>query len=349
MSPHKDHTAELMPTAEPTTVASYTKAIALALMSRGIAPAGVFAKAGVIQDTDNDPTHRLPMSALTRLFRACVEATDDPYFGLAVAQAVYVSNLHALGFGLMASSSLMDFCHRLARYFRLVSQVATVELQEQGDRVVLRMHLDHAVCGESEDAWQGLVVRFMRMFHMREFHPLEVRLHHACPPGGAEPYERYFHAPITFGEVDSCLVLARSDLDSPLQGACFELAQANDEMAASYLARIERSDVVVAARAVITQMLASGECTRRRVADALHLSEATLQQRLLLRNTSFQALLDDTRRIQACSYLRQSALSVTEVTFLLGFGEVSSFTRAFKRWTGMSPSSYRDSGTHIDS
>ena len=60
------------------------------------------------------------------------------------------------------------------------------------------------------------------------------------------------------------------------------------------------------------------------------------------RSTSFQQLLDDTRRELACQYLLQLSLSVTEVAYLLGFNDTSNFARAFKRWTGCSPSAFRD-------
>jgi AraC-like DNA-binding protein len=71
------------------------------------------------------------------------------------------------------------------------------------------------------------------------------------------------------------------------------------------------------------------------------MSPATLYLKLAERGTSFQALLDNTRKDLACNYLHQATRSVTEVTFLLGFSDTSNFTRAFKRWTGSSPTNFR--------
>ena len=65
---------------------------------------------------------RLPITTLNRLYRMCVEVTNNPYFGLTVARYIHISNLHALGYALAASATLMDFCRRLERYFRLVSR-----------------------------------------------------------------------------------------------------------------------------------------------------------------------------------------------------------------------------------
>jgi AraC-like DNA-binding protein len=341
--PAVNSAATAPPDPRPTTIAGYALAIRRALEYRGADPNRVFRAANVSQELSNDPLNRLPIDAMTRLFKVCAEVTHDPYFGLTVAKFLHVSNLHAVGYALLASTSLMDFCRRLQRYFRLVSQVAEIDVVEHGAEVALVTRPLYPVCAESEDAWQAVVVRFTREMFEREYKPLRVQFRHDCPPAGAGPYERYFGCPIAFGFAEAMLVFDRKAMDRPLTGACPEIAQANDRLAASYLARVERSDVVAMTRSAIVNLLSTGECTRRRVADNLHLGEATLQQRLAQRNTSFQALLDDTRHGFALDYIQQSALSVTEITFLLGFTDVSNFNRAFKRWTGKSPSSYRKS------
>ena len=96
------------------------------------------------------------------------------------------------------------------------------------------------------------------------------------------------------------------------------------------------------ARAVLVESQHTGdsvwpECGNARVAAGLGMSTSTLQQRLIDRGTSFHELSNDVRRELACGHLRQPGVSVTEITFLLGFTDVSNFTRAFKRWTGTSP------------
>jgi AraC-like DNA-binding protein len=162
------------------------------------------------------------------------------------------------------------------------------------------------------------------------------------PDPGNGPYVEFFGAPIRFDCSAVTLILPRDDMEVPLQGACPELAQCNDNLAANYIAKLDRADVAANARARIVELLPSGECSRSKVAAALCMSTRTLQQRLIDRGTSFQALLTDIRREFACSYLRQSGVSVTEITFLLGFTDVSNFTRAFKRWMGMSPTRFRE-------
>ena len=138
------------------------------------------------------------------------------------------------------------------------------------------------------------------------------------------------------------LTFDRYELIQPLTGACPELAQVNDNIANQYLARLDRNDVVTGVTQKIIELLPSGDCSREKVAEALCMSPATLQVRLAKRGNSFLQLMDDTRRELACDYMRQRTRSVTEITFLLGFTSTSNFARAFKRWTGISPTQFRE-------
>lgn len=207
----------------------------------------------------------------------------------------------------------------------------------------MRLSLHHAidVCDETEDAWQSFVIRFMRLLSRDGLDPLRVEMRRAAPVQGDGPYQELFRCPVSFGNDASMLVFDRADLNLPLPGACPELAQFNDNIAAIYVAKLDRSDIVASTRAEIIELLPSGRCSLVEIAKALGHAPATLKLKLAQRGASFQGLLNDLRAEFAKSYLAQPNLSITEITFLLGFTDVSNFTRAFKRWTGMSPSAFR--------
>jgi AraC-like DNA-binding protein len=78
------------------------------------------------------------------------------------------------------------------------------------------------------------------------------------------------------------------------------------------------------------------------MARQLNMSRRTLQRKLAESNTTYQKLVDDTRRDLALRFLEDPRKSITDVTFLLGFSSQSAFTRAFRRWTGMSPTQFRE-------
>ncbi|WP_321844017.1 AraC family transcriptional regulator [Paraburkholderia bannensis] len=338
-----DRQRSLVAMQEATTIAGYCTAIARTLQASGIDSERIFRSVGLPTHTVNGPMIRLSAATLTRLYRACVEATNNPYFGLSVARHIHISHLHALGYALAASSTLLDFCRRLERHFRLVSQAATVRVIEEGDTIAVRAtDIRIEVCGETEDAFVGFLVQTMRLLYKPGFNPLSVAFHRPMPREGDEPYRALLRAPISFSNPATTLTFDRYELMQPLGGACPELAQVNDNIANQYLARLDRSDVVTGVTQKIIELLPSGDCSREKVAEALCVSPATLQVRLAQRGTNFLQIMDDTRRELACNYIQQRTSSVTEIAFLLGFTSTSNFARAFKRWTGSTPTQFRD-------
>jgi len=325
-----------------TTIGGYALAIAKALDYCGIDSARIFRAAGITPSLHNDPLQRMTVDEVKRLYRACVEATNNPYFGLTVARFIHASNLHALGYALAASDTLLDFCRRLDRYFRVVSEAATSAMVETDDEVLLRFQHVADLSGETEDAFLGFLVISMRQLSDAGFNPVRVEFRHPTPMTGSGPYDILFRSPVLFDQPNTLLVLAKADLLGKLTGSCPELAQANDIIATKYLARLDKDDVISRVKQKVMELLPNGECTREIVAKALNMSPTTLQFKLNKRDTTFQDLMDGVREELARSYVRQSALTVTEIAYLLGFNDTSNFARAFKRWTGKSPTEFRE-------
>ena len=130
-------------------------------------------------------------------------------------------------------------------------------------------------------------------------------------------------------------------MECPLEGGNPELARHCDTIALQYLARIEHDDIQARVREVLMQRLEKMEPSQEEVAEQLHLSPRTLQRRLGDSGTTYKEILDKTRHALAMAYLSAPHHSVSDVTYLLGFSCDSSFTRAFRRWTGQSPSDWR--------
>lgn len=326
---------------EPSVIAGYSAAVARALEHRGIDSGRALRAAGLAGNASNDPLERITVSQVTTLYQVCVALTDDPYFGLSVGRFIQATNVHALGYALMASRTLWDFCLRLERYFAIVSQSLVMRVERRGAEVTVRLSIRTEPCGETEDAFLSFVLGFMRLLYGKTFAPLRVGMHRVCPRQGPEPYLRDFGVTPTFGQDDISLVFCAAALDEPLAGACPDLAEFNDRIAAQCLARLNRQDVVAQVRAAIVERLPTGRCTRGQVARELGLSEAALQQKLGERGQCFQDLLDEIRRELALGYLAQPGLAITEIAFLLGFADASNFTRAFRRWHSISPTQFR--------
>lgn len=327
-------------TEQATTIASYLLAVAKALDSLQIDSKAIFREAGIEGDIHNDPFERISYTVISRVFELSVAATGDPYFGIYASKYMLPSHIHALGSALLSSSTLLDFCERMARFTRFVAKTADFYVDEvDGDiRFSCRLHVD--LCPETQDTFWSFILRFMRHLLQRDFSPLKVELHRRVPAEGEQPYRNFFNAPVSFNCEEIAYYFDRELMTQALPTASKELAQMNDQIVIDYLSKLEKKDIVAQVSHLIVELMPSGQINRECIAEKLHMSTRKLQGKLDDEGTSFQALLDGTRYQLACRYM-ESNTSLSEISYLLGFADASSFSRAFKRWAGVSPSDYQ--------
>ena len=104
---------------------------------------------------------------------------------------------------------------------------------------------------------------------------------------------------------------------------------------------MDENDVVMRIKSYLVDNLSSGNVTEKKACEFLNLSQRSLQRKLEDKNVRFKDLLNNTRKDLALLYVKENHMSLTEITYLLGFSKQSNFSRAFKRWTGSSPKQYR--------
>ncbi|MBT4518498.1 MAG: AraC family transcriptional regulator [Halieaceae bacterium] len=326
----------------PRTLLSWTSAIAHALEARGVKSQALFEKANIPYPGESGATERVETRKVSALVRLAVEATADPCFGLQLVPYLHASNFQALGYSLFSSSNLNEFCLRLVRFFRLISQSSQHYLEEEEDAYKLTFVITNLeVCDETADAWMGTLVHFCRSIYRPDFAPQRVDLMRPEPEYESGQFGNFFNAPVNFGAGENAIYFNKDDMFAPLPSANRELARLNDEVIITHLARLERNDVVRRVEASIIQLLPTGDCSREAVASGLNMSARSLLNKLEQRDTSYKEILENLRSVLAQQYMEQPNMPITEITFLLGFSDTSSFSRAFRRWTGQSPSDYR--------
>jgi AraC-like DNA-binding protein len=173
-----------------------------------------------------------------------------------------------------------------------------------------------------------------------DYSPLRIEFRR-MRPARIEDFQSLLRAPLHFGAARTRLVFDCDAIERPLDGGNPELARQHDAIALEYLAQLERDNIQWRVREVLTQRLSRGEPSQEDVAELLNMSARTLQRKLGDCGVTYREVLDETRRVLALAYLSAPRHSVSEVTYLLGFSAGSSFTRAFRRWTGQSPSGWR--------
>ena len=326
-----------------TTLATSALSIWRALESYGIDPADMFSRAGLDPNKLYDPNARYRDSKLYTLWQLSLEATRDPNIGLRVASFWHPSTAHALGYAWLASATLKDALERTVRYFRLMTDKERLTLEESDEEFRLIFEnpvTDYPTANEDIDASFAVLINLCRMCHGESFNPLRITMRRPQPPDPV-PFAEQFRSPIQYSGNQDSVSFDRVDAQTPLPTANSEVARANEKIVQDYLARFDRSSVAMQVRARLTEQLSSGHATQDSVAGALHMSLRSLQRRLKNEGTSYKGLVDETRRELAAHYMAESHLSINEITYLLGFSEPSNFSRAFRRWTGKSPSAYR--------
>jgi AraC-like DNA-binding protein len=171
--------------------------------------------------------------------------------------------------------------------------------------------------------------------------PLSVAFQHEEPRDTSE-HRRIFRAPVSFG-CPSCEIVFKADiLHAPVASADPNLSEVLDRHVRELLARLPTSlRFADRVRKALTDAFRSGPPTLAGLARRLGVSERTLQRRLREEGTTLQVLTDDVRHELSLEYLRDATLSVSEVGQRVGYSSLAAFSRAFRRWRGVSPAAHR--------
>jgi len=327
-----------------TTLGSVAALLTQALRSRDRDPAPLFAAAGIDMQDALTPGVRIPTTRMQTLWTLAVEATGESCLGLVAARHFQPAALHGLGFAWLASDTLRDALDRLVRYSRFINTAVDFHLENSADTVDLVIHV-------SRDEWPDFafaaadlaMAAFLRMCQItagNAVKPLRVSFQRPPPPC-VEDFVAVFGPHIRYDAPDSRLCFDRNLVDAPLVMANPELARLNDQTVIDYLARCDSASITMQVRSLIIELLPDGRPGQEAIAESLHMSLRSLQRRLKNENTSFTRLLNETQQQLAMQYIRESHRSIGEITYLLGYSEPGSFTRAFRRWTGKSPLQFR--------
>ena len=310
--------------------------------SYGIDPAPLFEVEKIHIRLPIDPSMRLPFEKIDRIRAAAVKLSGDESMGLRSASVYLASQLGALGYAFQASLTLRKACLRLERFARVVNDKAIVLVEDRDNcmQVTLRLEVQSVCETVRDDAALAMVTRMCRLICGNPFRLQAVNFKHA-EPTDIKPYFEYFGCQLNFGQAENQLLIPLSFADETLAGANPELAMLNDQVVTRRLATIDRNDIVARVQAALMDQLPNGNVSDESVADSLHMSVRTMHRKLVEVDSNFRTLLVEMRRHLAEMYILDNSLTLTEISMLLGFSEPSSFSRAFKHWTGSAPSEAR--------
>lgn len=298
---------------------------------------------GVDAETVRDTQARLPSQLSDVAFEKAAALIPDPAFALRAAQCWHPSNLGVVGYAWLSSGTLRSGLKRLERFAHTLGNRFTYRcVQEPAG---LRFVYDHgrgdAPIGHlMTDFTLSIILDMCRTNFSGTLDPIAVTLRRP-EPVEPQPYRDFFGCDIHFGALEDSFLLDGQVADTPLPSANQQLATTFDAILTEQLAVLDKDDIVTRCKAYLLRQLTSGEPSEKALSAALAMSRRTLQRKLGELGLTYKNVLDETRHALALRYLDDPTKTVTDITFLLGFSEQSVFTRAFKRWSGQTPTAYR--------
>lgn len=303
----------------------------------------IVADAGLSLPELQDPDTRIPIEGGVALAFAAGLRTGDEALGIHLAEKYVPGVFGLLDYLAHSSRTLGEAIRYLCRYNRLLQDAVETHLDVRDDRaIVWQEALGGFVLhpGIVENAIANLIV-IGRDLTAQPFAPIEVQFKHSEPSYSSE-IRRVFGAPVRFGAERDGVVLAREALDLPLVNADPMLCVILDRHARRLLEELPRvPHFSQRVRELVLDRLKEGAPTAAQIAAELHMSTRTLKRRLQQEETSYEALVDGLRRALVERYLDEPTLSTEEIALMLGYSAVSPFRRAFRRWFGVTPSSFR--------
>lgn len=313
--------------------------------SPGVETGDLVRALGLDPDGPIDPAKMVSSSAYYDFFAALADRDPEGLaLPLRIGAAMRSDEYGAFGLAWKSAPNLRGSFARSERYGHVLGTAETYSVEKTTDG--LFFNLDKAGDGRmgmllSNEASMSAVATISREVSTGDFLPLAVHFKHA-PRGDRSVYQAHFGCPVHFESGRDALLVSEESIDAPNRLGDATIAAFFDDHLKEQLASLTRdSDLELRVRRAVANVLSEGVPTLSSIASEFAMSARTLQRRLAECGHSFQNVVDRARKDLAQRLLMETDYSLAEVAFLTGFSEQSGFTRAFKRWAGQTPRSYR--------
>jgi AraC-like DNA-binding protein len=308
--------------------------------SAGLDPDRMLRRFGLARHSLDNPDLKISEDAVRGLLEASAEAAGIEDFGLRMAERRALSNLGALALLVRDQPTVRKALEAWIQYRKVHTDSVSLHVDEShGDVIisVVRSVETAAPKRQSIELTIGVLCLVLRGFLGEQWQPHVCFVHTA--PRSRETHRRVLGTKIEFSGDFNGIICRASDLDAPIPSADPTMAR----YAQQYVASIARADESFSekVRELVASLLSSGRCRMERVAEHLGLDRKTVHRRLVEEGTSFSAIVDAVRTQTVNHHIEDRKRTLTDVAEMLGFSDVSAFSRWFKRRFGRSVSQWR--------
>jgi len=310
------------------------------VIERGGNPASLYEEAELSPEAASGKEMLIPFDRQNKLLDIAALKLDFPYLALELARRQTIAIYGPLASMVVASENLGEALKIFIDHIQLRVQTVKLCLALKGDAAEFSIESDFTKVANSvrfQDHGLALAYNLIKILYGQQLSPRGVYFRHA-EIGDPDYYSRYFSCPVAFNSPKLSMTFNASILTQPV---C-ETAKAIPMRLRQYLEDRHEDNFVEQVKHCIALMLVSDECRIETVAHAIGYSKRTLQRRLKEQDTNFQALIDSVRYQQAKTYINHPYYRLTDIAAVLGYSELSAFTRSFRRWYGVSPQQWRN-------
>lgn len=294
------------------------------------------------------PDHRITGDINRAMWREIVKQTGDNNVGLHMGEEFNLASIGILGYVLYNCQTFNQVLEKLSRYWYLLSQGIYMHYSVSQGQVLcdcdIVSNLKNYLLEEPRQPIESILTSLLTLTKSitgKQLHLYAVWFQHPCPSDISE-HQRIFGTNVQFSMPTNRMIFDANCLNWEVLSANPNLLLVFEQYAEAMLHKLSQqntyTNTVVDA---IAQKLKGEVPTIEVIANGLAISVRNLQRELQAEGTSYQQLLDETRKELAIRYLKKPNVMIHDVAFLLGFSEPSAFHRAFKRWTGKTPRAYK--------
>lgn len=283
---------------------------------------------------------------ISAIFRYCMEKTDNPNLALDLGESISYHSLGILGYLLLNTQNLKQMIEKFSHYQILISRHLKFYFKEDEEYYKFAIYINAnryiPVPSFHAEVHLSAILKILSDILGSRVTPAFTYFSYA-KQNDSKRYKEIFGENIYYEKDENAIFFKKDELDIPVNNANpsmlgFFEAQANailqELQSSSYYKRVEKE---------ILKNIGAEDITVELVASNLELSVRTLQNYLKAENKSFIEAYTNVRKKLAKHYILNTKLDDTTISYLLGYSEVSSFYRAYKKWNGSTPKELRNS------
>jgi len=302
----------------------------------------IYQKCGVTTAHVSDTKSRFKHKVTDVFWNVVEEVSQDKNIGLRVAEHLPLFRGQVLEYLFLSSHTFGDGLNRALNYQRLLTDISSAYLEINGKdaALILDTKVGDKLNHQFVECISVGIIRFFQSVTDDHFKVIKMEFMFDEPEDISE-YQRIYQCDLAFSQPQNAIHFSADVLDYQSIHAEPELLKLHEQVAEQHVARLEQEDMVLEVRRIIGELLDSQDVSLELVAQKLNMTPRHLRSMLNLANTNFNQILADYRSLLAKRLLVRTNEAIDEIVYLTGFSEPSTFYRAFKRWTGVTPVEYR--------